>query len=172
MERGIAKFQGADVAKAIDLYYTRFVDNESNIIYTDNSIELVNIELLEVTNFINDIPQLRWGQDFKLKMNFNLLRSLDNLMFLITIVDKEQRPVAIFDNNKDDSGINITDNQVEFNLIHNDIQLSKGVYSLNVWVGKLESTEPYLRINGVLHFQILHEMDVWPPFLLKSHFTN
>src|SRR5690606_34903002 len=45
MEKGEAKFQGNDVGKAIDLYYRRFADNESNVIFSDGSIELNDIKI-------------------------------------------------------------------------------------------------------------------------------
>ena len=64
------------------------------------------------------------------------------------------------------------DNILEFTLTHKRIQLSKGVYSLNLWVGNIQTTNPYLRINGVFQFQVLHEKDVWHPFLLESSFTK
>src|SRR5690554_6100308 len=39
MDRGQSKFQGDDVSKAIDLYYTRFANNKTNIIFDDGSLE-------------------------------------------------------------------------------------------------------------------------------------
>src|SRR5690606_9860492 len=46
LDRGKAQFQGDDVGKAIDLYYTRFAHNESNVILNDNSVSIKKIELL------------------------------------------------------------------------------------------------------------------------------
>src|SRR5690606_1577514 len=45
LENGISKFQGEDVAKGIDLYYTRFINNESNVVFDEGSIELVEVQL-------------------------------------------------------------------------------------------------------------------------------
>src|SRR5690606_6244905 len=51
MERGEALFQGDEVGKAIDKYYTRFADNESNVIFTDGSLELEKVELSNPIGF-------------------------------------------------------------------------------------------------------------------------
>ena len=171
LDHGVSKFGGIDVSKAIDLYYGYFENNESNIIFTDNTVELINVELLEVVNYLNSLPQINWGQDFKLKLKFNLKRPIDNIMFSVSVFDSEQRPVALFTPNKEKLSIIEENNEIEFVLTHAKIQLSKGIYSLNLWVGHIKTTNPFLRINNVLQFQILNEKDVWPSFLLESTFS-
>ncbi len=171
LDHGVSKFGGIDVSKAIDLYYGYFENNESNIIFTDNTVELINVELLEVVNYLNSLPQINWGQDFKLKLKFNLKRPIDIIMFSVSVFDSEQRPVALFTPNKEKLSIIEENNEIEFVLTHAKIQLSKGIYSLNLWVGHIKTTNPFLRINNVLQFQILNEKDVWPSFLLESTFS-
>ncbi|MEH6764503.1 MAG: ABC transporter ATP-binding protein [Aequorivita antarctica] len=172
MDHGKAQFQGKDVAKAIDIYYTRFTNNEKNILFTDNSVELTKIELLDVVSYENLIPQVQWGQDFKLKVKLKIFRPIENFMFIAQIFDKEQRPLAVFEGNNETSRIKETNGEIEFTIAHERIQLSKGVYSLNIWVGRLGSMEAILKINEALQFQVLHENDVWPPFLLESKYTH
>ncbi|MDP2685554.1 MAG: ABC transporter ATP-binding protein [bacterium] len=172
MDHGKAQFQGKDVAKAIDIYYSRFVNNESNILFTDNSVELIKIEVLDVIKYDNLIPQVQWGQDFKLKVKLKIFRSIENFMFVVQIFDKEQRPLAVFEGNKDTSKIKEANGEIEFTITHERIQLSKGIYSLNIWVGRLGSMEAILKINEALQFQVLHERDVWPPFLLESTYNE
>src|SRR5690606_16318695 len=72
MEKGVAKYNGPDVSKAIDLYYTRFTNNESNIIFTDGSIELQAVEIIDPINIETGIPQLNWGDDLKIYFKFKL----------------------------------------------------------------------------------------------------
>ena len=50
LENGKVNFQGEDVAKAIDLYYSRFVQNETNKVFSDGSIDLLKV------NIVNDAP--------------------------------------------------------------------------------------------------------------------
>jgi lipopolysaccharide transport system ATP-binding protein len=173
MDNGKSKYQGQDVAKGIDLYYTRFVSNESNVVFTDGSIELEKVELLNPSSLENGVPMLNWGNDLIFKFRFKIVNNLDNVpIFKILIFDKEQRPVAIIEPNNQFSNLNIVDNCISFKLIIDNIQLSKGFYSINLNVSNKRQSDPILRVNNIYEFMINHEIDVWQPFLLKSKFDN
>lgn len=170
MDRGKSIFQGSDVGKAIDMYYTSFVDNETNVIYTNGSLELVSAILLSSSKNIDNIPQINWNEELVLSFKFKLNEKIEVPLFRILIYDKEQRPLAIFEPNYNPNSITIVDECLEFNVKHKDIQLSKGIYSINITAFKRNSDEPILRINGALTFQLLHEEDHFQPFLLNSTF--
>ena len=172
MDKGEAIFQGDEVGKAIDKYYTRFADNESNVVFTDGSLELEKVELSNPIGFEAGIPQLNWGHDFELLFQFRLLKSIELPQFSIIIFDKEQRPIAILDWSKDSANILKTENQICFKILHKKLQLSKGIYSINLLVSKGETRAPLLRLNGILSFQVTHEIEIWPPFLLDSSFEK
>jgi len=173
MDKGEAKYQGEDAAKGIDLYYTRFAQNESSVVFSDGSIELEEVELLNPVAVENGVPQLNWGDDLELRFGFKLSKDIKEIpIFKIIIFDKEQRPVAILKENDNDSKISSINNTINFVIKHNNVQLSKGIYSLNVSVQSQKTKEPYLRINGCFTFQMLHETEVWQPFLLNSEYTS
>jgi lipopolysaccharide transport system ATP-binding protein len=172
MDRGVAMFQGEDVGKAIDKYYTRFADNESSVVFDDGSISYESSELMEAKSYDNNVAQLEWGNTLKLKFKFKTNTLNQPLTFYISIYDKEQRPVAILEPNLEDLIAEKNSNLIEFIVEHKNLQLSKGIYVLNIVVSKMANSEPLLRINGILSFQVLHEMDTWPPFLLKSTFQS
>ncbi len=172
MENGKAKFQGEDVAKGIDLYYTRFAQNESNVVFSDGSIELEEVELLNPVAVENGVPQLNWGDDLELRFKFLSEKLQKPPFFAISIFDKEQRPVALLNPNNEQENHSFKDDKLSFIIEHKHLQLSKGLYSINVAVSKEKSKEPILRMNGVLTFQVLHNEETWPPFLLKSSFKN
>src|SRR5690606_11196707 len=92
--------------------------------------------------------------------------------FSITIFDKEQRPVALLEPNKSDSGLKVNQEYMEFTVKHYKVQLSKGVYNVNISINKENGMNPLLRINGILSFQIVHPEETWPPFLLETEFIN
>lgn len=172
MEKGGAIFQGEDVGKAIDKYYTRFVDNDSNVIFDDGSIAFESVEIMDAKTYDKNIAQIDWGSHFKLKFRFRKYSLKETPAFYISIYDKEQRPVAILEPNIEElSSANDVD-LIEFIVEHNNLQLSKGIYSLNIVVSKMANNEPLLRMNGILSFQVLHKTDTWPPFLLKSSFQS
>lgn len=172
MDMGVAKYQGEDVAKGIDLYYTRFINNETNTVFDDGSISLDEVQLLDPhTN--QPTNQLVWGADLKLYFRFKLNKEFKEVPhFAISIFDKEQRPVALLETNKRESDLKVNRRTLEFQVIHNKLQLSKGIYNVNVSVNKESGTNPLLRMNGVLSFQLLHNEEIWPPFLLESSFSN
>ncbi len=171
MERGADAFQGTNVSKAIDLYYQRFTNNEQNIIFDDNTIALTRAELLGV-NSQNEQPQIQWKGKFKLRLVFELKKEQDIPSFHISIYDKEQRPVAMLEPNKIQDGLKIKDNKIQFCMEHEQLMLSKGIYSVNISVVKPNSREPLLRVNGVLNFQVIHEEEIWPPFYLETTLTD
>lgn len=171
LEHGISKFQGDDVAKAIDLYYNHFADNESNVVFTDESLTLEEVAVIS-NNKINNIPQITWGEDLKLYFKFNLLKDIQIPEVFIILVDKEQRPIALFEKNTETSNIANNANSIAFYLTHKNLQVSKGIYSLNVTVRSMTNKEPLLRINSIITFQVTHKDEVWEPFLLNSKYEN
>ncbi|MFD0762108.1 ABC transporter ATP-binding protein [Lutibacter aestuarii] len=172
LENGTTQFQGKEVGKAIDLYYNRFIQNETNVVFTDGSIILEDIRILNVVKNNSEIPQLAWGNDFEIYLKFKLNEVKNNIIFIIVIYDKEQREVAYIKYNEEQLTYNEFNKCIEFKVKHYRLELSKGVYSVDVSVNKLETKEPYLRVKGALNFQILNNYDIYPPFLLSSEFID
>lgn len=172
MEHGKSQFQGEDVSKAIDLYYRRFSQNNSNVIFSDGNLELKNIELMETVGLVDNIPQLNWGDNLKLLIELKINDSVKLPEFFITISDKEQRPVALLKPNDETLVLKQKENTIKFLIKHENFQLSKGVYSINFTAITMDTKAPLLRINDALSFQILYDREIWPPFLLGSTFEG
>lgn len=164
MDRGKPKFQGENVSKAIDLYYTRFSDNSSNVVFTDDTIKLKKIDIPNVPR-VENLPQVNWGETLELEFDFETSLQKQPCLSVI-IFDKEQRPVALIEPHK----VNrvLESNLLKYNIKVPSIQLSKGVYSINISVSDLVDSSPRLRVNSILSFQIIHDQEVWQPFLLKA----
>lgn len=164
MDRGKPKFQGENVSKAIDLYYTRFSDNSSNVVFTDDTIKLKNTDIPNVPR-VEDLPQVNWGETLELEFDFET--SLQKLPCItVVIFDKEQRPVALIEP-LEDEGV-LDSKSLKYNIKVPNIQLSKGIYNINISASDTPNSTPRLRINSVQSFQIIHDQETWPPFLLKS----
>ena len=171
LDKGKAKYNGDDVSKAIDMYYTRFANNESNVVFSDGSIALEEVKMVDA-NTNGEITQLNWGEDLKFYFRFDLKEFKEVPMFYVSIFDKEQRPVAILEQNNENTNLLTSGKIFEFYVTHKNIQLSKGIYAINISASKIDTKEPILRMNNVLPFQIIHNTDTWPPFLLESSFIN
>lgn len=172
LEQGKPKFQGENVSKAIDLYYTRFSNNDSNVVFDDGSISLDSIQLLLKTTSTDSVPQIHWNEDFDLKLRFKTYKKELNLDFIVIIIDKEQRPVASFERNNTCKLFNANNGIIEFRLLHQKLQLSKGVYSINIVAKKRDSKEPVYRANSVYDFQVLHSDEIWEPMLLEANYFS
>jgi len=172
MDKGKAILQGDDVGKAIDKYYTRFADNNSNVVFDDGSINFESVELLDSIGYEKNIPQLKWGSNLKLAFKFKVNSFKGIPRFQISIFDKEQRPVAILESNSIESGSLRERDHIEFVVNHQNLQLSKGIYSINISLVSMNNKQPILRINGILVFQLIHNEESWPPFLLKAEYNR
>ncbi len=170
MDKGVAKFQSQDVSKGIDLYYKRFLSNESNIIFDDGNLELVNVAMVDC-NSNEEIEELSWRENLKFNFKFKNKNNIKTPVFSVILLDKEQRPVAILENNTEDSIILNSNNEIQFTVTMNNIQLSKGIYSLNISVSEINSNLPILRVNNILAFQIIHDKETWQPFLLQADYN-
>jgi lipopolysaccharide transport system ATP-binding protein len=171
MEHGKVQFQGNDVGRAIDLYYNRFTQNESNVVFDDGSLRLEKVELLNATAYVKDIPQLKWGEDFQLYFMIQVKVPADSLDFIVIINDKEQRSIAVLERNEE--SLSSPENEtIEFTVTHEKLQVSKGLYSISLVVRNKVTKMPILRINNSLSFQVLHKEEMWEPFLLKSKFEK
>ncbi|MRT17161.1 ABC transporter ATP-binding protein [Vitellibacter sp. q18] len=171
MDRGEAIFQGDEVGKAIDKYYSRFADNESNVVFDDGSIILKDVKLIN-GNSKEVVSKIAWGEDLNFHLSFQVKKTFEVPIFHITLYDKEQRPIALMNCNNSNSKIEINSNHINFYITHKNNQLSKGIYSISISVNDSITKSPMLRINGILSFQVLHDFENWQPFLLKTEFTN
>ncbi|RMA57962.1 ABC transporter ATP-binding protein [Ulvibacter antarcticus] len=172
LEKGEVAYQGDDVAKAIDKYYTRFANNENDVIFDDKTITKLEVSVVQPRSLVDDIPQLEWGDDLKFRVKCNFNTKIETPQFTINIFDKEQRPIAVLTRNSKEDDLIVTDNLLEFTVTHKELQLSKGMYSVNITATEMNTNTTFIRVNGILSFQITHKDEVWQPFLLKADFKN
>lgn len=171
MDKGKAKYQGEDVSAAIDIYYNKFVSHLSNTVFTDNSLQLLHTEIVNNKKDLNNVPQLNRGDDLKVGFKIKVLQHIDIPLFSIIISDKEQRPVAMLERNKQ-SDININkEGFIAFTATHKQNQFSKGIYSISISIISAIRKEPILRVNNIVSFQVVHSEQVWPPFLLETKYN-
>ncbi len=170
MENGVSKLQGKGVAAAIDKYYKRFAQNESNVVFDDGSIELQKVDMIDAKTNVR-IKELNWDSSLKFYFKFKIKQPMNSPLFNIIVMDKEQRPVALLERNNKEYMISGSQNEIEFFVTHENVQLSKGIYSISIAALKPTSLEPLLRVNNVLSFQIIHNDENWQPFLLKTTYN-
>ena len=119
LKHGLPIFNDADVAKGIDIYYSQFNNDRSNIVFSDNSISLIQVELLNSIVKDQQLPQLQWGDNMQLYFEFKINKTLNLIpIFRIIILDKELREVAVLEENDDNLSFAITNDILCFNVLH------------------------------------------------------
>ena len=173
MDHGVVKHQGGNISEAIDLYYSRFSNNESQSVFDDGTLSLEKVIMLDNFNIIKQENTLNWKEDLKLLFKFKIIKGLKSApIFKIIIFDKEQRPVAVLEENNENSNVQFNKDSIEFIITHRQLQLTKGIYAINILVSSGPIAAPILRLNDILKFQMFYEKDIWPPFLLASDFSK
>lgn len=168
MEKGESKFHSTDVSKGIDLYYSNFLTNENkDLVYTDNSLDLIHSSIKNFTQ-ADGLFQIPWDSD--LVLNFTLRnKALNHIPFItLAIYDKEQRAVAeIIPEEQLLSGIE-KNTEVFLSLGVNNLCLSKGVYNVTFTASENYGYNMHYKIHKALTLQIVHDKQIWTPFLLDS----
>lgn len=171
MDKGESKIQGPVVSKAIDLYYTRFSNNSQNVAITDSTLKVEHVKILS-NNLIEGVPMIEWGSDFQVNIKIKLLEKIldPSWSLSLIIMDKEQRPVAIIKAEDLEFQMHVKDGFFETDVLHKNILLSKGIYSIDVVVKNDKGIK--LKANSAGSFQITHPQEVWAPFLLDHSIVS
>lgn len=167
LNKGEDLYIGNDVSKGLDLYYREFSKTYTDVVFTDNTIKLDSFHLRS-SDKITEIDQVQWGEDLNVEIVLSFKEKQSNLPIVnIILLDKEQRAVARTESASSNPK-EILNNSYRIDIKIPAIQLSKGVYSIDVLLLNYYSRAPVLRINGISSFQLIHQLDIWEPFLLDS----
>lgn len=172
MDHGVSKFQGNQVSKAIDMYYNSFVTNEgSDVVFTDNSIELVSASFENVSRK-NGVYIINWGDTIKVNCIIKNLNLKTTPYISFAIYDKEQRGVAEgFPHGQSFEGIKVN-SEVHFSFIFKNLYLSKGIYNITFSASEDYSRNIYYKIHKAITFQVESEREIWTPFLIDSELIS
>jgi lipopolysaccharide transport system ATP-binding protein len=168
MENGLANFQGENVSRGIDLYYHKFITNEdSHVVFTDNSIELKDA-WIEGVNKINNVYNIPWGNTVNLNFTIRNI-NLSKIPYIsLAIYDKEQKGIAeVLPVDQDLKTIKNM-KEVTFTFQLKNIYLSKGIYNITFTASEDSAMNVYYKIHKAITVQIEHDKQIWTPFLMDS----
>jgi len=174
LEKGCVVFQGDDVSKGIDLYYSGFGNmKESNIIFNrNNDAELIEIKFKKKELSTDDNESAIFGIDRldDLIINFVLKvkSEYSNPAVALVIFDKEQRGIGTCQNENGLDSKNIFKVENGFNYYNvrlniPRVNLSKGIYSITFVVSEKFQYKPILKMRSVCEFQIYSKYESWFP---------
>ncbi|SDW71616.1 ABC transporter ATP-binding protein [Flavobacterium degerlachei] len=164
LERGRVDFQGIDVAKGVNKYYGKFTNNTQSILLDDKVIEDFEFKIEADKNTIN------WNDDFKFTISFVNLKLTKMPYFSISLFDKENKPIALM--YYKEKSILIEKRKYLLDFCHKKMQLSRGVYSINVTVNQSFNNNIIYRINNVQQLFVDSEIEDLPTFLLETYLTK
>lgn len=172
MENGEAKFQGENVSKGIDSYYSKFLTKEeSSLVFTDDriSIENANIEGLKP---INNLYQVKWGDSIQLNFKIKNISLLKTPYISLAVYDKEQRGIAeVFPEGQEVKDIEGQE-CINFSFLLKNIYMSKGIYHFTFNAFERKNFNMYYKIHKAISIQIEHDEQIWTPFLLDAEIVN
>ena len=160
MEKGRSLFQGYNVPKGIDSYYSRFTSSDKNVLFDDGSVKLIS-------NAHNK-NVFDKGADLSITFEFELNNESKDLPIIyLEFRDKEQRPVAGVFN--DPTKFELDSNIFSVTITIPNLLLSKGVYTYDLAVNDFKTKSPMLRINNLDSFQVESTTEMWVPFHLEAN---
>ena len=169
MDHGVVQYQGNDVSKGIDMYYSTFNTGDKSIVFTDDSTEVGHVHINGLDTDQSDIVSVNWLDDLHVSVDLNFKTKRDKLPIVnLSIFDKEYRGVAVLQT--DERAVSETiGTKTRFTFTHRELQLSKGMYSINLSITEKKNASPILRVNDIAKFQVSYKEEVWPPFMLKTN---
>ncbi len=171
MDHGKVEYRGNEVAKGIDSYYVKFSNNNPLIFSSGDEVNLISVVPL-TSGFENKVPWLNWNEDLVLEIIFELNNNLSTCVLSFNIFDMEQRPVGLCfseDIVRSSAVLEETETTRKIRSVVKlkNIQLSKGLYSINISFSRGVNNKPLLRMNKATEFLIKHKRDIWQPFLFN-----
>lgn len=162
MDHGKVEYQGKEIGKGIQLYYSKFSNNSENKVYDNGILELISLQ----TDLVNN--EIHRHQDFNLTFEFKINKPVDELPTLyLEFKDKEQKPIAGISVQEYREDINQSAKIVYNTTVKNPL-FTLGKYIMDVGLYNPTTESPYLRINNILEFTVGGEKEQWIPFELDS----
>ncbi len=175
MDKGKAIFQGNDVAKGIDIYYSEFskIKNKNKNVQFNRNDEAELIEMKAGGNENDAVPTINYLDDLKLNIRVKVKSEFTAPVLTVTIFDKAQRPVGICMNEKglDEKNSYQKENGFTFyeaNVVIPRIILSKGLYSVALMVAEGFRNKPMLRVQAACEFQVSSKYELNTPIEFES----
>jgi len=178
MDKGVSVFEGSDVSKGIDKYYSHFGSAEGVVIQfnRNNDAELVEFNFLGNSPVTNKIYSLNRLDDLAFKIDLKIKQEYRNPSIAVTVFDKAQRPIGICrnENNLSDNNVTKIENGYVFYSVRVSlprINLSKGVYSITLNVSEDFRHKPILKINSMAKFQVHSNFDSYHPIEFEGQWN-
>jgi lipopolysaccharide transport system ATP-binding protein len=171
LEKGRTIYEGTNISKGIDTYFSKFSDKPGGVVFDfNNSAELIEFTLGHSSTGKegNEIFGVNRLNDLIITIVVKLVDSIPTPHILLGIYDKEKRGVGACQTENGLSARNVFKTENGFNYFKTQvtiprINLSKGIYSISFAVYERVNSKPVLRVNNASEFQVYSEYSMWLP---------
>lgn len=179
MEKGSPVFQGNDISAGIDMYYSRFGDTANNKVVFNRGDDLALVDFRfgnESGNDPESLYSIKHLENLEMQFELQIKNPALRPYVIISIFDKEQRPVGICQNDLPLSEKNLVRKDGDYSVYRGKlmmprINLSKGLYSVTFSLTESFQSQPILRLQSVRSFQVISKNDVWPPVEFEGEWS-
>ena len=178
MEKGQSNYLGEDIAKGIDLYFSKFNENGKKADFErGGDAELVSLIIHPpATKEEGGVYKIQWLEDLSVTLNINVKTSFREAFVILSVFDKEGRPAGICQNPVPLSESNRSGSENGYNnyithVIMPRINLSKGIYSLTVVVTEEFRQKPMLRVHTAANLQVSAKNANWHPIEFEGKWS-
>lgn len=162
MDHGIAEYQGNDIGKGVQLYYSKFSTSGENEVYNTGRFKLVS----KTCDLPNNI--IKQNTNFTIEITFSIQEYLGKTPQLyVEFKDKEQRPIAGM-YVKTESVIDKNNEIVTYKATIIDPLFTLGKYTADIGLYDVDTESPIYRLNGAYEFIVEGKREMWIPFELKT----
>lgn len=172
MEKGKSIFNNTDIAKGIDLYFSKF-ESPVATFTGQGGAEILDVRFSSTGNNRDDQETftIDYLEDFHIEMDFRIDPKYKNPVISIIIYDKQVRPVAECFMQDGDNIFN-RDGYVSARITLPRLNLTQGVYTISVGVTECKGGRVLLRHQSVKEFQVSAPFIGWTPIQFKGQWKQ
>lgn len=163
MDHGKSEYQGSDIGKGVQLYYSKFANNNENIVLDNGFFELISKDC-------NNNVTVDKNQDFKINLQFKILNPLipEVPILYIEFKDKEQRPIAGKNIIGQEITISTNNQYITYDVIIKNSLFTLGKYTVDFGLYDAVTETPYYRLNNAFELMCSGEKEMWIPIELDT----
>jgi lipopolysaccharide transport system ATP-binding protein len=163
MDHGKSEYQGSDIGKGVQLYYSKFSNNHENVVFDSGAFELISKDC-------NNNLTINKNQDFTIRIQFRIVdfATSELPVLYIEFKDKEQRPIAGKNIHTDEIIIATNDKFIMYDITIKNSLFTLGKYTVDFGLYDAITETPFYRLNNAFELICSGEKEMWIPFELDT----
>lgn len=169
LNKGQAKYQGPDVARGIDAYYSLFksADNPDKV-FDDQSLELLESRM-EDKALKDGYYDVKWNESVTVEFRLRALKKIMRPTIYLAFYDNRNRGVAEAMTIAGASGAELQEQEIFTCKVRlNNVCLTQGLYSVTFTASAAVSKEPMLKMHKALKIHLSDDSQLWTSYKINT----